>query len=50
VVLTCRAKRDTVAPFRSRIDYSVRPVERTSMPGCIRQATGSRVRSARRRI
>ena len=36
-------------PFRSRIDYSARPVERTSVPVCIRRATGS-VRLAQGRI
>ena len=37
-----------LAPFRSQIDYSARPIERTSVPGCIRQATGSRALAGRR--
>src|SRR3989442_15396258 len=33
--------RDAVTPFRSRIDYSARLAKRTSVPSCIRGATGS---------
>ena len=45
----CRAGPSAGSPLRSPIDYNARPMERTSVPGCVRRTTGS-VRSTLERI